>query len=287
MISTEEILNFYLPYLYRAGEYAIRIQSRVVSQPSKISADSNLLSEALTDADLSIQNLFELITLAQFPEIRIVGEEVNQSLNLKYFPNDADTLIILDPINGTKMYKDISGEFDIILAISRGGHIVGGVTYIPETGYFYLATEDGAFWTTAARVREGTSWQNLHIQARSDIIITYRASKKEAAVLKRNFKTLVELDNDYDASIRNYAIHDILTGRTAACLRRNGYIGDWGVIGFIVKRAGGTFIDFDGNEILGSERFLDFRIPTMIFASDAELAMKLREIISPIARISR
>lgn len=286
MISIEEILNFYLPYLYQAGEYAIRIQSQVASQPSKISADSNLFSEALTDADLSIQNLFELITLAQFPEIRIVGEEVNQSLNLKYFPNDTDTLIILDPINGTKMYKDLSGEFDIILAILRGGHIVGGVTYIPKTGYFYLATESGAFWTTATRVQEGAAWLDLHIQTRSDVIITYRASEKEAIVLKSNLKTLVELDNDYDANGQNYAIHDILTGRTAAGLRKNGFIGDWGVIGFIVKKAGGTFIDFDGNEILGSERFFDFRIPSMIFASNVELAMKLREIISPISRTS-
>jgi 3'-phosphoadenosine 5'-phosphosulfate (PAPS) 3'-phosphatase len=245
-----------------------------------------LISEALTDADLSIQNLFEVITLAQFPEIQIVGEEASQSLNLKYFPNDADTLIILDPINGTKMYKDISGEFDIILTILRGGHLVGGVTYIPETGYFYLATENGAFWTTATRVREGTSWQNLHIQARSDIIVTYRAPKKEAEVLKQNYKTLVEIDNNYDASVRNYAIHDILTGRTAACLRRNGHIGDWGAIGFIVKKAGGTFIDFDGNEIVGHEKILDFRIPSMIFASDGGLARKLQKVINPIVGVS-
>jgi myo-inositol-1(or 4)-monophosphatase len=83
--TPRQILTTLLPYLKTAGIYAQQIQSRIAAQPEKESPAGNIFSAALSDADLSIQTMIEVVLLGTFPEIRFFGEEYAQSYNTKYF----------------------------------------------------------------------------------------------------------------------------------------------------------------------------------------------------------
>jgi fructose-1,6-bisphosphatase/inositol monophosphatase family enzyme len=282
MVNIKEVIEFYLPYICVAGEYAINIQSRVSSWPPKIAYNSNIFSEALTDADLSIQNLFELITLARFRDVSLFGEEIDNSLNNKYVPRDAEVQIILDPLNGTKMYRDMSGEFDISFAVLQDDCIVGGVIYIPSKRVCYLATGDGAYWTTAERIEEGAPWFKYQIKKKLNTVLTYRASDEDMMRLKGYSNDIIEIDKQYDSNKQNNAVHDVLTGKICACFRRNGFVGDWGVVGFVVKKAGGVFMDYYGDEINSVRGLIGLRLPSMIIAADHTIANQIRKVINAV-----
>ena len=282
MHSVSTILHTYLPVLIQAGEYARTIQDHVASQPDKTLPDATLISAALTDADLSIQNLFEVVTLAAFPEVSFIPEEIDTSINVKYFPQQAETCIFLDPVNGTRFYKDKSGVYDIILTIFRGGRIIGGVTYLPEKERFYLADEQQAYITTKSDVLYGSAWHPFQLPATSpSIIMTYRADSDEVIALRRHFDEVKQLDADYDPAGINYSIHDILTGQISAYYRRNAPIIDWGIIGYIAQKAGGCLIDFAGAPLTTGFAAPEYRARSLLCARTPAIAQVLRNQLKP------
>ena len=72
--------------------------------------------------------------LAKFPELGFFTEEEKYSYNLKYFSKDNDYVLTLDPINGTRFYKDGLLIFDIIITILHRRKIEAAVAYIPVSG---------------------------------------------------------------------------------------------------------------------------------------------------------
>jgi 3'-phosphoadenosine 5'-phosphosulfate (PAPS) 3'-phosphatase len=67
-----------------AAAYARFLQPMIAVLPAKEQGE-NFFAAALTDADLSIQNLVEVALLGTFPQIRFYGEEHEHSSNTKYF----------------------------------------------------------------------------------------------------------------------------------------------------------------------------------------------------------
>ncbi|NEQ65757.1 MAG: inositol monophosphatase family protein, partial [Symploca sp. SIO2D2] len=78
------ILETLLPHLRMAAVYARQIQPMIGALPSKDEGD-NFFAAALTDADLAVQNLVEVVLLGSFPDISFYGEEYEISGNTKYF----------------------------------------------------------------------------------------------------------------------------------------------------------------------------------------------------------
>lgn len=282
MQSPEEILSFYLPYMIRAGAYALAIQDQVASHSDKASSDTNLISEALTDADLSVQGFFEVVTLGRFPELCFFGEEYERSMNAKYFPDTSPLKIYLDPINGTKLYQDKSGRFDIVLSILREERVVGAVTYIPQDETFYLATEDGAYTTTAEAVVTGQPWQDYTLPVGAETIVIYEALPEERRAFKAEFESVFEIDKDYDPGIQNHAIHSILLGRAAGHLRRNGSIIDWGALSYIAAQAGGVLVDYEGRSIAENWTMVNNRFPSLLCARDEATATRILKVLASV-----
>ena len=270
-----DIICKYLPYFVEAGDYSLNIQSRVHSQKDKVTKDSTIVSEALTDADLSIQNLFEVVTLAQFPEFRLVPEEIDQSINVKYFDQKSDTILYLDPVNHTRFYKDRSGNFDIILTITRRHEIVGGIAYVPADGIFYIADENQSYVTSRIDYLSPDLWQPLTMENPGSTLLTYRVIPDELELLKVEFDSVIQLDRDYDALINNVSIHDIFTGRIGAFYRSNASIMDWGVLGYIALKAGAVFVDRDGDTMDGKLWSSSGRAASLICAANEDLATRV------------
>lgn len=269
-LDLKEIIQYYLPYLILAGDYALQVQSSVHSQDEK-GQGATKFSQALTDADLSVQNMVEMATLAKFPQFSVELEEAERSINLKYFPADSRVLIALDPINGTVFYKDGLPIFDIILTVLERGDIAAAVTYIPARGVFYIGLKGkGAFKTTKEEVGRNEPWQKHVLQPTSDTVLTYRCSVDKRDRLSKVMKVR-DLEEDYNPETWDLAIFDILDGDIAAYVKENAQIIDWGAIGFIAREAGGVISDISGKPI---PRYLDFpnkRIPNIVVSASQDI----------------
>ena len=272
-------LKSLLPTLVLAGEYALEIQKRVRSYPSKDGATP--LSQSLTDADLSIQNLFEIELLASHPELGFEPEEADKSLNLKYFPENAQYTVTLDPVNGTSFYREGLPIFDIIATITNHGVIVGSVTYIPSFAIFYLAAKgEGAFTTTCARVLRGEDLLPYNLPEQpNDLVLTYRSPEiDEKLAGKFNFINLMDFEKDQKSW--DIALFSVLTGRICGYLKSQAQLIDWGAIAFIVEEAGGIVTDFGGQPIPNYWDFPLHRIPNIFCCTNRQLHAKILEIIS-------
>jgi fructose-1,6-bisphosphatase/inositol monophosphatase family enzyme len=143
-VTPREILAALLPYLKTAGAYAQQIQAQIAAQPDKGGKGDNFFASALSDADLSIQTMMEVVLLGLFPQARFYGEEHEQTYNTKYFraldlgPQD-DYLITLDPIDGTQFYLDGHSNYQVILAILNADEYEAAIAITPSQGIYYYA----------------------------------------------------------------------------------------------------------------------------------------------------
>ena len=138
MPSLEELTDAcarHLPSVLRwGGAVATQLRQHNVSVSGKTSGSSN--TDALTLADLSVQ---ELIVAALrdcdpvFQQCRLEAEEGTGDIDR--FAADAPYTIAIDPIDGTKMYRDRSGDGWAVIVMLRSVETVHySLVYIPETG---------------------------------------------------------------------------------------------------------------------------------------------------------
>lgn len=117
-----------------AGAVACRMRGHNIAIGGKSSGFSN--TDALTLADLSAQELLvdalrDLDPL--FRECRIEAEETTGDLDR--FAGESEYVFGLDPIDGTKQYRDQSGDgWSVMLHLRRGGEVLYSLVFIPQAG---------------------------------------------------------------------------------------------------------------------------------------------------------
>lgn len=129
------------PILRWGGAIARQIRPFNVAVAGKDSGNAN--TDALTLADLSVQ---ELIVAALrdgdpvFRECRIEGEE--STGDTRFFNQNAELAITIDPIDGTKQYRDRDGDgYCVMLQLQMPDDVHYSLVYVPETGEFGTWTE--------------------------------------------------------------------------------------------------------------------------------------------------
>ena len=128
-------LSIHMPPVLRwAGAVAKRLREHNISLDGKSSGSA--ATDALTLADLSLQ---ELIVSALrdcdpiFRHCRIDAEESTGDLGR--FPAEADLTIGLDPIDGTKKYRDRrGGAYSVMLHLRSKNTVLYSLVYQPEQG---------------------------------------------------------------------------------------------------------------------------------------------------------
>lgn len=128
-------LSVYLPPVMRwAGGIAKRMRKYNIGLGGKTSGSA--LTDALTLADLTVQEL--LVAALRdldpiFRHCRIEAEETTGDLHL--FPKEAELTISLDPIDGTKQYRDRTGDgYAVMLHLRSKETVLYSLVYIPEKG---------------------------------------------------------------------------------------------------------------------------------------------------------
>lgn len=128
-------LSVHMPPILRwAGAIAKRMRQYNIGLGGKTSGSA--LTDALTLADLTVQEL--LISALRdldpiFRHCRIEAEETTGDLHL--FPKDAEFTISLDPIDGTKQYRDKTGNGYAVMLHLRNQHtVLYSLVFVPEKG---------------------------------------------------------------------------------------------------------------------------------------------------------
>ena len=122
------------PVMRWSGAVAKRLRQFNIAVEGKSSGSAN--TDALTLADLSVQELLIAALRDADPILRtcrIEGEESTGDMAL--FAEDAELAIALDPIDGTKQYRDQSGNgYSIVAHLHDSETPYYSLVYAPEMG---------------------------------------------------------------------------------------------------------------------------------------------------------
>ncbi len=266
-----EMVEFYLPVLVTAGDYARSIQPRISGPPAK--AGQNAWVQAITDADQGVQTFVEVATLARFPAAGFYGEEQEESRNARYFPPDAVTRVWLDPVNGTYLYKNQRPGWDIILSITRHGQLLAVISYMPVGERFNLAIRGYGAFTGDRESRHIGLMSPLTTRTGSRLCVTYQAPHALAQLRRRHWDAFDIVDDD-DPGRPFDNLNDLFTGRLAAYASDGADLLDWGAMAFIVTQAGGMASGLDGRPF---DAFDDFQLRStdMLVAATPEIHAEL------------
>ena len=271
------ILETLFPHLKVVAAYARTLQPKISALPAKAQKD-NLFTAALTDADLSIQNMIEVVLLANFPEIRFFGEEYEQSRNTKYFRaidlgSTVDYLVTLDPIDGTKFYLDGHGNYQIILSILNGDDFEGVLAISPaQNTYYYALGGHGAHtgslsgdWEDAVPLEINPRESTIYLGLRMDKLKPFLEDRYEVIDLANCYSTEVQIPN----------LNGILTGDVCAAAVSSAQFIDAGALAFIAREAGYLVTTLDGSPLPPLHSCKGYRLPGLIIAATTEVHQHL------------
>lgn len=128
-------LSVHLPSVLRwAGALARRMRQYNIGLGGKTSGSA--LTDALTLADLTVQELLVSALRDVDPIFRHCRIEAEESTgDLTRFPEQADMTISLDPIDGTKQYRDKTGNgYAVMLHLRNAETVLYSLVFIPEQG---------------------------------------------------------------------------------------------------------------------------------------------------------
>ncbi|MDM9583190.1 inositol monophosphatase family protein [Nostoc sp. GT001] len=277
--TTRLILETLLPHLKVAAAYAHFLQPKIAALPAKEQAN-NFFSAALTDADVAIQNLVEVVLLGTFPDIRFYGEEYESSNNTKYFRatelgSEGDYLVTLDPIDGTKFYMDGHSNYQIILSILNADDFEAVIAISPAQNiYFYALRGEGAF--------KGTLEMNLEACAPLDItsakpsILLGWGMNSIAHLLKDRYK-VIDIAADYSSDIQIPNLNGILSGDLSGAVIKSGKFLDSAALAFIAKEAGWIVTTLDGSILPPLHTCQNYSMPGLIVAASKSVHQDLLE----------
>ena len=278
------ILETLLPHLRMAAAYARQIQPMIGALPSKDEGD-NFFAAALTDADLAVQNLVEVVLLGSFPDISFYGEEYEISGNTKYFRSlkfepQGDYLITLDPIDGTQFYKDGHANYQIILTVLSPAEFEAVIAITPALNMYYYAIKG-----------EGTFRGNLEVDLdaceplkvtnyQPSILLGWGMEKFKVA-LQEHYQ-VIDVATCYSKEVQIPNLNGILSGDIAGAIIRRGKFIDGAAIAFLAKEAGCIVTTFDGGKLPLLSECSNYSLPGLVVASSPSVHQHLLEAVKTL-----
>src|SRR4029077_20582748 len=128
-------LALHLPPVMRwAGSVARRMRNFNIALEGKHSGSAN--TDALTLADLTVQEMLVGALRDGDPLFRQCRIEAEESTgDLARFAENGEYTLALDPLDGTKQYRDKTGNgYSIILTLRSGQTVLFTLVFVPESG---------------------------------------------------------------------------------------------------------------------------------------------------------
>jgi histidinol-phosphatase len=192
----------------------------------------------VTEADVRAEETIRGILTERFPSYGFYGEETGRHAM------DAESVWLVDPIDGTKSFVRECPFFSTQIALMRGGEFVLGVSSAPAYGETAWAERGAGAFMNGRPIR---------VSAVSEL--------DQAIVSTGNLKTMARsacwshlgelIGKIY--RIRGYGdfvhYHLLARGSLEVVIESDVGILDIAALTVIVREAGGTFTDLEGNEV--------------------------------------
>lgn len=192
----------------------------------------------VTEADVRSEEAIHAVLSRHFPTYGFFGEETGQH------DMGAESIWLVDPIDGTKSFVRECPFFSTQIALMRGGRMVLGVSSAPAYGEFAWAERGEGAWLGQQRIRvSGVDAIDAAIVS-SGNLKTLASSPRWA-----RYGELVTRVN----RIRGYGdfvhYHLLARGALDAVIESDVNILDIAALTVIVEEAGGTFTDLEGSAV--------------------------------------
>jgi histidinol-phosphatase len=192
----------------------------------------------VTEADVRAEEAVRALLTRRFPSYGFYGEETGKS------DVDAESVWLVDPIDGTKSFVRECPFFSTQIALMRGGRFVLGVSSAPAYGELAWAERGGGAWLDGRpmRVSQVGSLEGA-------IVSTGNLKTLAASPAWARFGGLIGRIN----RIRGYGdfVHYHLLARAAldVVVESDVNILDIAALTVIVEEAGGRFTDLRGGPV--------------------------------------
>jgi histidinol-phosphatase len=189
----------------------------------------------VTEADVRAEELIRATLSRHFPAYGFYGEETGQHAM------QAESIWLVDPIDGTKSFVRESPFFSTQIALMRGGRLVLGVSNAPLFGELAWAEEGAGAWLNERAVR---------VSAVSDLAAAAMSSGNLKGLTSpprwERYGELVARVN-YSRGYGDFAhYHMLARGALDVVIESGVNILDIAALTVIVREAGGTFTDLEG-----------------------------------------
>lgn len=222
----------------KAGEMLMKTRAGVKRLESR--------KDFLTDADLKSEKIILSELSRAYPDIPSLSEEKGGDERREGY------LWVVDPVDGTVNYFLGLENWGISIALVKDGESVAGVIYLPVSRQLFVVSQ-----RTRAKMRVGAGrWKDLRVSDDGKLadtqIWTGWCKEKHGGA---DHETCVEMLRKLDRrclypQIRNCATSDSLNvalGKIAGLAFYRIEPFDVAAAGLIIRRAGGTVTEIDGN----------------------------------------
>jgi histidinol-phosphatase len=193
----------------------------------------------VTEADVKAEQAIRAVLSARFPGYGFYGEETGRH------SMDAESVWLVDPIDGTKSFVRDCPFFSTQIALLRAGRLVLGVSCASAYGELAWAEEGGGAFLDGKPIRVSAVAELGAAILSTGNLKTLAAS----ATAWSRFGTLVGRVN----RLRGYGdflhYHLLARGALDAVIESDVNILDIAALAVIVREAGGRFTDLSGGEV--------------------------------------
>ncbi len=139
----------------REVEALLRVAAReeLLSCFERVKARTKADGSLVTDADLSMQTRLQGELRRRWPEVALLGEEMNADRQSCLMPECEDHLWVLDPLDGTSNFASGIPFFGVSLALLAEGRLQAGVVLDPIRDESFSALRDQGAWLNGDPLR--------------------------------------------------------------------------------------------------------------------------------------
>lgn len=197
----------------------------------------------VTEADLSMQQRLITELAARWPEIRLLGEEMNEVEQLRLLQDTEQPLWCLDPVDGTSNFAAGIPYFSVSLALIRQGEVQLGLVYDPIRDECFSAIRGQGAWLNQQRLEVQPSQLAL---SQAIALVDFKRLPKDLAteLIKR---TPYSSQRNFGSSALDWCW--IASGRGHVYLHGRQNIWDYGAGALILSEAGGQSTTLAGEPV--------------------------------------
>ena len=229
MITPQQLLTTAIAAARAAGNLIETMAAAGIHSKSKGFRD------VVTEADIAAQQLIVTSIRDRFPEHGFLAEEDDAGLSA-----DAETIWIIDPIDGTSNYSRQIPIYCVSIAAAVKGEIVAGAVYDPNRDQLFAATKNGG------ATLNGKPIHVSHTDQLNSASISYdwgRGAAERTKMLAMLSTLLHQANTVRCVGSAALVTCWIAAGVVDTYINQNLSAWDWAAAGLILQEAGGTITD--------------------------------------------